>query len=170
MPAREAFNRRERAANGGDRGPVAEILSAAKDLQQLNNPEQGWRRGAESNRRIKVLQTSPLPLGYRADVSDDKPPLARRVLVRVSLTGVMLRGFSREASGVRWRNARHCARDSSRLMRPGMTPNKQFKRISAVQQACCFRAVHWQSPSQRREPIRRNRGHWDEGRRPSTPS
>src|SRR6201993_2688655 len=25
-----------------------------------------WRRGAESNRRIKVLQTSPLPLGYRA--------------------------------------------------------------------------------------------------------
>jgi hypothetical protein len=26
----------------------------------------GWRRGSESNRRIKVLQTSPLPLGYRA--------------------------------------------------------------------------------------------------------
>ena len=25
-----------------------------------------WRRGAGSNRRIKVLQTSPLPLGYRA--------------------------------------------------------------------------------------------------------
>jgi hypothetical protein len=25
-----------------------------------------WRRGAESNRRIKVLQTSALPLGYRA--------------------------------------------------------------------------------------------------------
>ena len=25
-----------------------------------------WRRGPESNRRIKVLQTSPLPLGYRA--------------------------------------------------------------------------------------------------------
>jgi hypothetical protein len=25
-----------------------------------------WRRGSESNRRIKVLQTSPLPLGYRA--------------------------------------------------------------------------------------------------------
>src|SRR5262249_42225954 len=24
------------------------------------------RRGADSNRRIKVLQTSPLPLGYRA--------------------------------------------------------------------------------------------------------
>src|SRR6266566_4876458 len=25
-----------------------------------------WRRGSESNRRIKVLQTSPLPFGYRA--------------------------------------------------------------------------------------------------------
>ena len=25
-----------------------------------------WRRGAGSNRRIKVLQTSALPLGYRA--------------------------------------------------------------------------------------------------------
>ncbi len=28
--------------------------------------ESEWRRGSESNRRIKVLQTSPLPLGYRA--------------------------------------------------------------------------------------------------------
>jgi hypothetical protein len=27
---------------------------------------ESWRRGSESNRRIKVLQTSPLPLGYRA--------------------------------------------------------------------------------------------------------
>ena len=26
----------------------------------------GWRRGSESNRRIKVLQTFALPLGYRA--------------------------------------------------------------------------------------------------------
>ena len=25
-----------------------------------------WRRGWESNPRMKVLQTSPLPLGYRA--------------------------------------------------------------------------------------------------------
>jgi hypothetical protein len=28
--------------------------------------EEIWRRGSGSNRRIKVLQTSPLPLGYRA--------------------------------------------------------------------------------------------------------
>ena len=28
--------------------------------------EEDWRRGPGSNRRIKVLQTSPLPLGYRA--------------------------------------------------------------------------------------------------------
>src|ERR1700676_4864940 len=27
-----------------------------------------WRRGWESNPRIKVLQTSPLPLGYRASI------------------------------------------------------------------------------------------------------
>jgi hypothetical protein len=34
-----------------------------------------WRRGSESNRRIKVLQTSPLPLGYRAlGVSVSSPP------------------------------------------------------------------------------------------------
>src|SRR5260221_3664354 len=28
-----------------------------------------WRRGSESNRRVKVLQTSPLPLGYGALVT-----------------------------------------------------------------------------------------------------
>ncbi len=32
-----------------------------------------WRRGPESNRRIKVLQTSPLPLGYRALKRNSKP-------------------------------------------------------------------------------------------------
>src|ERR1700691_1472079 len=31
-----------------------------------SDTRKGWRRGPESNRRIKVLQTSPLPLGYRA--------------------------------------------------------------------------------------------------------
>jgi len=28
--------------------------------------DEAWRRGGESNPRIKVLQTSALPLGYRA--------------------------------------------------------------------------------------------------------
>ena len=32
----------------------------------VNRSWTNWRRGSESNRRIKVLQTSPLPLGYRA--------------------------------------------------------------------------------------------------------
>jgi hypothetical protein len=32
----------------------------------LNLRRKIWRRGPGSNRRIKVLQTSPLPLGYRA--------------------------------------------------------------------------------------------------------
>ncbi len=31
-----------------------------------------WRRGAGSNRRIKVLQTSALPLGYRAVVEGNE--------------------------------------------------------------------------------------------------
>jgi hypothetical protein len=36
-------------------------------LQRFGAERQNiWRRGSESNRRIKVLQTSPLPLGYRA--------------------------------------------------------------------------------------------------------
>ena len=35
-------------------------------LQDSERERKGWRRGSESNRRIKVLQTSPLPLGYRA--------------------------------------------------------------------------------------------------------
>ena len=45
-------------------GQFGEILTPDRSrgfLQLL-----GWRRGSESNRRIKVLQTSPLPLGYRA--------------------------------------------------------------------------------------------------------
>jgi hypothetical protein len=33
-----------------------------------------WRRGSESNRRIKVLQTSPLPLGYRAILDNCNRP------------------------------------------------------------------------------------------------
>src|SRR4029077_6568758 len=36
-----------------------------KDVGFINRM---WRRGSESNRRIKVLQTSPLPLRYRAAV------------------------------------------------------------------------------------------------------
>ena len=45
-----------------------ECGDAAMELTAMisTNFVQGWRRGSESNRRIKVLQTSPLPLGYRA--------------------------------------------------------------------------------------------------------
>jgi hypothetical protein len=39
-----------------------------KLLEAKAMPGKDWRRGSESNRRIKVLQTSPLPLGYRAPV------------------------------------------------------------------------------------------------------
>ena len=37
-------------------------------LYVIEYKEEDWRRGAESNRRIKVLQTSALPLGYRATI------------------------------------------------------------------------------------------------------
>jgi hypothetical protein len=36
------------------------------NLVNAGKCKENWRRGSESNRRIKVLQTSPLPLGYRA--------------------------------------------------------------------------------------------------------
>jgi hypothetical protein len=40
-----------------------------KTLERFGAKRQNnWRRGSESNRRIKVLQTSPLPLGYRAPI------------------------------------------------------------------------------------------------------
>ncbi len=37
-----------------------------KSLNSDGKCQKNWRRGPGSNRRIKVLQTSPLPLGYRA--------------------------------------------------------------------------------------------------------
>ena len=42
--------------------PTAAIALAQENLIRIGV----WRRGPGSNRRIKVLQTSPLPLGYRA--------------------------------------------------------------------------------------------------------
>ena len=42
---------------------VENVLNYMKVLILLRKV---WRRGPGSNRRIKVLQTSPLPLGYRA--------------------------------------------------------------------------------------------------------
>src|SRR5450755_838331 len=52
-----------------------------------------WRRGSESNRRIKVLQTSPLPLGYRAPA----PTLASRPeKVHLRRAGWKLRNLERE--------------------------------------------------------------------------
>ena len=42
------------------------LPSASWQVNYLCTKKEEWRRGSESNRRIKVLQTSPLPLGYRA--------------------------------------------------------------------------------------------------------
>jgi hypothetical protein len=50
----------------------AEVSFGRKLRVTKGLPQKDWRRGAESNRRIKVLQTSALPLGYRA-LSGDAP-------------------------------------------------------------------------------------------------
>src|SRR5258706_9329375 len=42
-----------------------------------------WRRGSELNRRIEVLQTSALPLGYRALLTNH--PLVKRTHCRENL-------------------------------------------------------------------------------------
>jgi hypothetical protein len=53
-------------------GQVESLAAADEDVlgsivtSRIILAEDDWRRGSESNRRIKVLQTSPLPLGYRA--------------------------------------------------------------------------------------------------------
>jgi|OM-RGC.v1.036225639 hypothetical protein len=36
------------------------------------NPQEEWRRGPESNRRIEDLQSPALPLGYRAILASDE--------------------------------------------------------------------------------------------------
>ena len=46
-------------------GPQRDLRLESKELRS-------WRRGPESNRRIEVLQTSALPLGYRALVKRDR--------------------------------------------------------------------------------------------------
>jgi hypothetical protein len=45
-------------------------MSPEQSVKDVFGPNKGfcWRRGWESNPRIKVLQTSPLPLGYRAAI------------------------------------------------------------------------------------------------------
>ncbi len=40
-----------------------------RSARNIGRKHRNWRRGPGSNRRIKVLQTSPLPLGYRATAS-----------------------------------------------------------------------------------------------------
>jgi hypothetical protein len=53
-------------AGGVILGPEPAEDSAQHASLAVTGRDEGWRRGSESNRRIKVLQTSPLPLGYRA--------------------------------------------------------------------------------------------------------
>ena len=59
-----AFERREMRPNAESAGSPPHATKRARC--GLANLLIYWRRGSGSNRRIKVLQTSPLPLGYRA--------------------------------------------------------------------------------------------------------
>ena len=43
-----------------------QLMMAQRCTELSASYREDWRRGPGSNRRIKVLQTSPLPLGYRA--------------------------------------------------------------------------------------------------------
>ncbi len=64
-PARnsgEADWRAEPRASGAWKNRSGNVCSRGVERKR----HKSWRRGSESNRRIKVLQTSPLPLGYRA--------------------------------------------------------------------------------------------------------
>ena len=60
-----------------------------------------WRRGSESNRRVKVLQTSPLPLGYRAPAPYVSVPAEKSPSAESSL------GTKKTWSGRRGSNPRH---------------------------------------------------------------
>ena len=59
-------------AGAGRSTSVASVRAVQASYQrfrpapQLGRYEPEWRRGPESNRRIGVLQTPALPLGYRA--------------------------------------------------------------------------------------------------------
>src|SRR5580692_8920796 len=60
--------------DGSERSPV-----------KSSNCRKVWRRGSESNRRIKVLQTSPLPLGYRAPAQYVSVPSGKSLSARENL-------------------------------------------------------------------------------------
>jgi hypothetical protein len=61
------------------------VTTAAENGLNLGWPNRAklkvWRRGSESNRRIKVLQTSPLPLGYRAPALANSVPKPSRCII-----------------------------------------------------------------------------------------
>jgi excisionase family DNA binding protein len=59
--------------------------SGPSDLRNsLQHSRKNWRRGSESNRRIEVLQTSALPLGYRA-LTNAKLNLRTQILLALAI-------------------------------------------------------------------------------------
>src|ERR1700722_15673467 len=58
--------------SASDPTSIAEIklTRRVKFLTNCTLVQEGWRRGSDLNRRMEVLQTSTLPLGYRASIDD----------------------------------------------------------------------------------------------------
>ena len=54
------------------RQPTA--VAEAMAVKQLGPPSEGWRRGSESNRRMQLLQSRALPLGYPATHRGESKP------------------------------------------------------------------------------------------------
>ena len=63
--------------------PVTSSMSR-KRSNQLSYASH-WRRGAELNRCIRVLQTPALPLGYRARPNHSTVPLRRTIFLPLFL-------------------------------------------------------------------------------------
>ena len=61
-----AFRRKPGTFRYNRSEPEQTSLHTAKRRGWLELQQKDWRRGPDSNRRIEVLQTSALPLGYRA--------------------------------------------------------------------------------------------------------
>jgi hypothetical protein len=72
-----------------------------------------WRRGWESNPRMKVLQTSPLPLGYRAETTSISKVAMGSSGESASNFGARAARKSRTGAG--WMRKRHSVGRASKL-------------------------------------------------------
>jgi uncharacterized protein len=132
--------------------PEGEILSEVKDPANTDKLKKSWRRGWESNPRIKVLQTSPLPLGYRASILLSYRELRSKSSAPRSFGG--LPGVEPAASGYReiliWR--------ASAKKHRSQVVSGSLRTVSAT----TFNQI---SPSRHVQSLELSAGRWIDGRR-----